>query len=136
MGGRSGGSAPTTTPGSRSAWAWATAPAAHSASRRPNDRRPNDRRPNDRRPNDPDPNAPAVANASICGWVRPARRTTSSISAYGRPAANLPATSAPNVRTYDSPTRTANPDDAGDAHSSNVAVADEALMSGPRTTTP
>ena len=66
MPGRAGASAPVTTPASRPGRDWATAPAAHSASRRSSPKQPN---------------APAVASASSCAAVTPVRCTRSSMSA-------------------------------------------------------
>ena len=109
--GSAGDSVPVTTPGSRPGTAWAAAPAAHTRDRRlpaagvslvaglsflPGPL-----------PAGRSSNAPAVANASSCALVAPARRTRSSIPDQGRPAAIRSAVSLPMPRTEDTPSRMA-----------------------------
>ncbi len=124
--GRVGASTPVTIPGSRPGRDWATAPTAHSASRRPRPKHCS--------------KAPAVAIASSCCRCNDGlRRTRSSGDTYGpcssRPATIAAASSSPIVRIDPSPRRTACPP-VDIVHGSSVAIASEASRSGPSVVTP
>jgi len=80
-------------------------------------------------------NAPAVASISTAGNGTSARRTTSSRSAYGRPAATRLARSSPTERTSLMPSRTAMPPTLSSSGSSVLAQS-LWLTSGRRTSTP
>ena len=116
MAGSAGAVVPGVVPGSRSARhgavragdpPWDSAPAAHSASRRPRPKQPN---------------APAVARASSAAVGSGTRRTRSSRLSYGRPAASRSAPSLPRLRTYSRPSRIAGCGSPGECGASPAGV--------------
>jgi len=84
--GSDGASTPTPVPSICASDVGATAPADHNALRRSMPKQPN---------------APAVAIASVCARLNPARRATSAIEEYGAPAASRSASVSPIERTDD-----------------------------------